>query len=78
MCLAEIPFGLMIERDPFGFTFRYLGESLILGGEIQLRLNQISFLSRGHGFSPENVGLLLSPLKLPPKPCPVGDSEYGF
>jgi hypothetical protein len=58
VCLAAIPFGLMIERDPFGFTVRCPGESLILGGEFQLRLYQIRFLVRGHGFSPEKYWLV--------------------
>ncbi len=53
LCLAAMLFGLINELGPFGFTFRYLGESFILGGEIQLSLHQRSFLSRGHGFSPE-------------------------
>ena len=75
LCLTAMPFGLIIELGPFGFTFRYLGESYILGGEIQLSLHQLSFLSRGHGFSPEKCCLLLSPLKRPPKRRPAGDGE---
>ena len=48
-------FGLIIELVPFGFTLCDRGESFILGGEIQLRLYQLSCLSggHGHGFSPE-------------------------
>ena len=48
-CLTAILLGLIKELGPFGFTFRYLGESLILGDEVQLGLQQLSVLSRGHG-----------------------------
>jgi hypothetical protein len=48
-----MPFGMINERDPLGFTFRYRGESLILGGEVQLSLHKIGILSCRHGFSPE-------------------------
>ena len=75
LCLTAILFGLIIELGPFGFAFRYLGESSILGGEIQLSLHQRRFLSRGHGhcFSPEKCWFMLSPPKRPPIRRPVGD-----
>lgn len=53
LCLTAMPFGMINERAPLGFTFRYRGESSILGGEVQLSLHTIVFLFFRHGLSPE-------------------------
>ena len=44
---------ILLASRLLGFAFRYLGETFVLGCEIQLSLYQLSFLSRGHGYSPE-------------------------
>ena len=59
--LTAIPIGLIKELGSFGFAFRYLGESCVLGCEIQLSLYQLSYLSRGHGYSPEKCWSVVVP-----------------
>jgi hypothetical protein len=51
---------------------------LILGGEIQLRLDQIGFLPSGHRFSPEKGWLVAVTTETAPKTSSWGGGEYGF